>query len=254
MSIALQELSQPATGTGGGGGAVDSVFGRTGDVVAGAGDYDSDQVDNLSGVAGATVSDALDQLDTDLGTAETAILERVTGPASAAENKVPRWDGTTGKLLKDSSVGIDDGGNLYVTGTLSVAGNISVAGNVNGVDVSALNTTVSAKADKAWTVNRQTGTSYTLQNSDSSVMVTTENAGAFTLTVPSTLADGSYPITVLNGAGQLTVAGSGITVQPPIGLTLKSRTGGTGVARLTVEVFTVNSVKLAQLVGDVAAS
>lgn len=49
------------------GGDVDSVFGRTGVVVAVAGDYDSDEVDNASGVAGATVSDALDQLDTDIG-------------------------------------------------------------------------------------------------------------------------------------------------------------------------------------------
>lgn len=47
---------------GGGGGAVASVFGRTGVVVAATGDYDSDQVDNVSSVAGATVSDALENL------------------------------------------------------------------------------------------------------------------------------------------------------------------------------------------------
>lgn len=129
------------------------------------------------------------------------------------------------------------------------------AGDVTALQaqVTANTAAIALKADKAWTVNRQTGTTYTLQNSDSSVMTTTENASAFTLTVPSTLADGSYPITRLNGAGQITVVGSGITVQPPSGLALKSREGGTGVARLTIEVFTVNSVKLAQLVGDVAA-
>jgi hypothetical protein len=49
-------------GPGGGGGAVDSVFGRTGVVAAASGDYDSDQIDNVSGVAGASVSDALDTL------------------------------------------------------------------------------------------------------------------------------------------------------------------------------------------------
>lgn len=49
-------------GPGGGGGAVSSVFGRTGAVVAATGDYDSDQVDNVSGVPGSSVSDALDNL------------------------------------------------------------------------------------------------------------------------------------------------------------------------------------------------
>lgn len=49
---------QPA----GGGGAVDSVFGRVGVVVAAASDYDAGQVDNDSGVAGAFVDDALNNL------------------------------------------------------------------------------------------------------------------------------------------------------------------------------------------------
>ncbi len=48
----------------GGGGAVASVFGRTGMVTAAASDYDASQVDNDSGVAGAKVSDALDALAT----------------------------------------------------------------------------------------------------------------------------------------------------------------------------------------------
>ncbi len=44
---------------------VDSVFTRTGAVVAATGDYAASQVDNDSGVAGAGVDDALDNLDTD---------------------------------------------------------------------------------------------------------------------------------------------------------------------------------------------
>lgn len=42
---------------------VQSVHGRTGDVVGAAGDYDSGQVDNASSVAGDSVSDALETLD-----------------------------------------------------------------------------------------------------------------------------------------------------------------------------------------------
>lgn len=47
------------------GGNVDSVFGRTGDVVAEAGDYEDNQITNTSSVAGAFVDDAIDQLNLD---------------------------------------------------------------------------------------------------------------------------------------------------------------------------------------------
>lgn len=43
--------------------SVDSVFGRTGAIVAQASDYDASQIDNDSGVAGTYVSDALNTLD-----------------------------------------------------------------------------------------------------------------------------------------------------------------------------------------------
>lgn len=47
-------------------GPVGSVFGRSGAVVAVAGDYDTDTVTNASSVTGGNVSAALDQLDSDL--------------------------------------------------------------------------------------------------------------------------------------------------------------------------------------------
>jgi hypothetical protein len=50
------------SGSVGGGGAVDSVFGRTGAVVAAASDYDASQVDNDSNVVGSFVDDALNTL------------------------------------------------------------------------------------------------------------------------------------------------------------------------------------------------
>jgi hypothetical protein len=51
-------------------GGVDSVFGRTGAVVAAASDYDASQVDNDSTVTGATVKDALETLDAGSASAE----------------------------------------------------------------------------------------------------------------------------------------------------------------------------------------
>lgn len=42
----------------------------------------------------------------------------VVGPASATDNAVARFDGTTGKLLQNSSVTIDDSGNIATSGTV----------------------------------------------------------------------------------------------------------------------------------------
>lgn len=44
--------------------------------------------------------------------------DNVEGPASATDNAVPRYNGTTGKLLKDSVVTIDDSGNIATPGTV----------------------------------------------------------------------------------------------------------------------------------------
>lgn len=45
----------------------------------------------------------------------------VAGPASATDNAVTRFDGTTGKVLQNSSVIIDDFGNLYTSASLSAS-------------------------------------------------------------------------------------------------------------------------------------
>ncbi len=60
----------------GGGGAVSSVFGRVGAVVAATGDYDGDQIDNVSTVPGVSLSDALDYLLANAG-AVASVFGRV---------------------------------------------------------------------------------------------------------------------------------------------------------------------------------
>lgn len=45
-----------------------------------------------------------------------------TGPASSTDNAVVRFDGTTGKALQNSSVTIDDSGNISSSGDLSLTG------------------------------------------------------------------------------------------------------------------------------------
>ena len=52
----------------------------------------------------------------------------VAGPSSSTANAVPRYDGTTGKIIKDSGVTISDAGYLYAT-KFNVAGKAAVQYN-----------------------------------------------------------------------------------------------------------------------------
>jgi len=42
----------------------------------------------------------------------------ITGTGSSTDNAIARWDGTSGKLIQDSSVTIDDSNNLEAPGTI----------------------------------------------------------------------------------------------------------------------------------------
>ena len=62
-------------------------------------------------------------------------------------------------------------------------------------------------------VNAQTGTSYTLQDSDNGKLVTLDNASAITLTVPSGLSSDFACALLQKGAGNVTIsAGTGVTI------------------------------------------
>ena len=52
---------------------------------------------------------------------------RVGGPASSVDNTVPRFDGTSGVLLQDSTVTIGDDGAVTISGYTTIAG-----GQANG--------------------------------------------------------------------------------------------------------------------------
>ncbi len=55
----------------------------------------------------------------------------VVGPASSTDHAIARFDLTTGKLIQNSSVTIDDSGNLSTGGTLTAA----TTGSLNGLNV-----------------------------------------------------------------------------------------------------------------------
>lgn len=61
----------------------------------------------------------------------------VMGPTSAANNRVVRFDGTTGKLIQNSVVSITDTGNMSGVGTLSASGvaTLSAGAVIQGLTV-----------------------------------------------------------------------------------------------------------------------
>lgn len=78
------------------GGAVASVFGRTGAVAAAASDYDASQIDNDSAVSGATVKNALETLNTGLAgkqaaDGDLAALAGLSSTGLAARTGTDAW-------------------------------------------------------------------------------------------------------------------------------------------------------------------
>lgn len=105
----------------------------------------------------------------------------VSGPVSSTDNALPRWDGAGGDTLQDSGVLVTD--NNEISGYRGL-------------------------------INAQTGTTYTLQASDSGKIVECTNASAITVTLPNSLAEGFCCTIAQGGAGQITLsAASGATLR-----------------------------------------
>lgn len=101
----------------------------------------------------------------------------VVGPAAATDNALARYDATTGKLLQNSSVIVDDDGSMYGMGNKKV----SVTGD------------------------------YSITNADKGKVLVCSKSSLITLTVALTTAlDDNFYCTIINrGAGPLLVAASG---------------------------------------------
>jgi hypothetical protein len=103
--------------SGGGGGAVSSVFGRTGAVVAVAGDYDSDEVTNASTVVGVTVSDALD-------TIEGVITTIISTIGSLLASMIGNDSAVPGATVRDALNAIGGIINILTTGFVGPLANL----------------------------------------------------------------------------------------------------------------------------------
>jgi len=58
----------------------------------------------------------------------TALVDGITGPGSSTDNAITRFNGTSGSLVQNSSVTIDDSGNITIPGTITFGGGNTVDG------------------------------------------------------------------------------------------------------------------------------
>jgi len=132
----------------------------------------------LDGIAsGAEVNpDVVPQAEAEAGTATTERIwtaqrvaqaidaQAVTGPGSSTDDAIARYDGTTGRLIQNSTVTVDDSGNIATSGTvdgrdLSVDGTkldgIAAGAEVNPDVVSQAEAEAgTATIERIWTAER----------------------------------------------------------------------------------------------------
>lgn len=152
---------------------------------------------------------------------------------------------TSGNTITINSSG--GGGGSGVTSIAGLTGAVTVTGGI-GIRVTASGSDITLDS-LGIPVNRQTGTTYTLQASDNGKAVEMNNAAANVVTIPTGLVDGFNCLITQVGAGQTSVAaGSGATIQNP-NATAKCRVQW---ASLTVRRTNTSSEYL--LDGNAAAS
>jgi len=149
-------------------------------------------------------------LSTEPGSADPGIGD-VDGPATSTNTAVARFSGTTGKIIQNSAVTIDNSGNIAVPALATVDGRDL---SVDGAQLDANTAALATKANKRLTGNEQTGATYSIVQADEDAGVIGNRATAQTFTVDQLAAGTVIPV-MQAGAGQITLTqGSGVTLRP----------------------------------------
>jgi hypothetical protein len=161
-------------------------------------------LDELKALIDASVPTTLDEYTTIAGDTYTTIagddyvLEvpdlgggggsgDVEGPASATDNALARYDGTTGKLLQDSAISVSDAGlvrfSAYGAGVLTTdgSGNVTAAGSSGSGDMLSVLTAseISVTAATTATIGRMHVCSGTTANYTLTLPAVSGNVGKF---------------------------------------------------------------------------
>jgi len=156
--------------------------------------------------------------------------------------------GVTGALA--SFLGTPTSANLRAlvtdeTGTGSLV--FSSGATLTNADLTSVTNSFPLNLGNTFTVNAQTGTTYTLVASDANKLVTATNAGAITVTIPAGVFSVGQSINIVQlGAGQVTFQGDGTsTVYSTPGVKLRAQYSIATVACIATNTFL--------LVGDLTA-
>lgn len=178
-------------GPGGGGGDVSSVFGRTGVVTAQSGDYDSDQIDNVSSVPGASVSDALEYLEANAG-AVSSVFGRAGAVVAAAGDydgdQVDNTSSVSGASVSDALDNLLSSSTKIATGTNLTDANQTLATSQRYVMAAG---TTTANRTKTLTPSATAARGFQLEVGTQGNDVIVQNggpggtAGLFSYTVPA---------------------------------------------------------------------
>lgn len=127
------------------------------------------------------LSGATSSIQTQLGT-------KVTGPASATDNAITRYDGTTGKLVQNSGATIDDSGNLTAVNITSTG---QIASNINDVGASGTTKTINWNDANVQFVDMTGNCTFTFSNPVSGgtyqLILKQDATGSRTATWPATV-------------------------------------------------------------------
>lgn len=189
--------------------------------------------------------------------ANTILLKVLTGTAASSpvaptltQTDAGIWQQRLGNVAVAAGAGLISAGN--VTDLRSFLGTTSIAwGDITGkptsfpttwVDVSGKPTSYSSAI--ITTVSSDKSTNYTLVSGDKNTYIRSTGS-AITITVPDVLADGESVNFIQAGAGQITFAGSGVT--------LNSADGNLKTAKQFAGATVVKSGGVYYLIGNLAA-
>ena len=143
----------------------------------------------------------------------------VTGPGSSTDNALARFDATTGKIIQNSGVIVDDTNNMTGVVNLTTDGKITVSGTTaDGLVLEPYNTAAGNTSEIRFLELAASGTNYVgFKSADAlaaNVIWTLPTADATTAN-QALVSDASGVLSfadVLVGAGAVTVGAGGVTV------------------------------------------
>jgi len=232
------------------GGAVLSVFARTGSIVAALGDYSSSLVTNVSAVAGATVTAALDALNGALATKADA-----AATATALATKADAAATTTALAAKAATTYVDtqlatkaDAATTTTALAAKAATTYVDTQLATKADAAATTAALATKADRVIASVVYNAAATTLQLADADRNVAIDSALANTITIPPNVFSVGQVITG-------TQLGTGRTqFLEGVGVTIRSRLGRYTAGQFAPWTLYQRSANVWELSGDLVSS